>query len=130
MKKYTLILLTTLMIIAVGCANDTTKKENVGSPFVGGDKGIIAEFLRSGVYSEADKIEEIFDKETFPLGIVFKNKGEANIVAGKAIIQELVIELGFIAETLSFFLPKTSEKIKECIRENKMPDKPLFPRKE
>ena len=93
MKKYTLILLTTLMIIAVGCANDTTKKDNVGSPFVGGDKGIIAEFLRSGVYSEADKIEEIFDKETFPLEIVFKNKGEANIVAGKAIIKLSGVEL-------------------------------------
>jgi methionyl-tRNA synthetase len=37
-------------------------------------------------------------------------------------------QLTFIAESISVFLPKTSGKILECIRENKMPEKPLFNR--
>jgi methionyl-tRNA synthetase len=37
-------------------------------------------------------------------------------------------QLSFIAESISVFLPRTSAKILECIRENKMPEKPLFAR--
>jgi methionyl-tRNA synthetase len=47
---------------------------------------------------------------------------------GKAMIKELIEELHGIAVTLEFFMPHTSEKILECIRENKMPEKPLFAR--
>jgi methionyl-tRNA synthetase len=47
---------------------------------------------------------------------------------GKAIIRELLIMLHEIASDLEVFLPKTSTKILECIRENKMPEKPLFNR--
>lgn len=47
---------------------------------------------------------------------------------GKAIIKELLITLFAIACDLQIFLPKTSAKIIECIKENKMPEKPLFGR--
>lgn len=47
---------------------------------------------------------------------------------GKKIIEELVKELYEIASLLEIFLPRTSAKILECIRENKMPEKPLFNR--
>ena len=33
-----------------------------------------------------------------------------------------------IAEELTPFLPDTSKTIKELIKQNKMPEKPLFPR--
>lgn len=47
---------------------------------------------------------------------------------GKVMIGELVTELKAIAENLAPFMPQTSAKILECIRENKMPEKPLFAR--
>lgn len=47
---------------------------------------------------------------------------------GKKIIKELLEELYGVALKLQICLPKTSAKILECIRENKMPEKPLFNR--
>lgn len=47
---------------------------------------------------------------------------------GKKIIEELLFSLNEIAHDLQIFLPRTSAKILECIRENKMPEKPLFNR--
>ncbi len=47
---------------------------------------------------------------------------------GKALITALVYDLAVIAYHLEPFLPKTSAKIMECIRANKMPEKPLFNR--
>jgi methionyl-tRNA synthetase len=49
-------------------------------------------------------------------------------VKGKVIIKELLTTLHEIVCDLEIFLPKTSAKILECIRENKMPEKPLFGR--
>lgn len=49
-------------------------------------------------------------------------------VRGKEIIKELVEMLYDIALNLQIFLPNTSIKILECIREHKMPEKPLFNR--
>jgi methionyl-tRNA synthetase len=47
---------------------------------------------------------------------------------GKDLIREYVILLNHMARMLAVFMPKTSEKILECISENKMPEKPLFAR--
>lgn len=45
-------------------------------------------------------------------------------------IKFLLWDLYFISELLTPFLPETSEKIKKLVSENKMPEKPLFLRKE
>ncbi len=49
--------------------------------------------------------------------------------SGIILIKELVGRLDDIAVLLSPFLPETSQKIKECIKANKMPETPLFLRK-
>ncbi len=49
-------------------------------------------------------------------------------IKGEAFIEGYICELESIAKTLAVFLPRTSVKILECIRENKMPEKPLFNR--
>lgn len=49
-------------------------------------------------------------------------------VKGKEIILETLFRLEQIAKVLEYFVPNTSAKILECIRENKMPEKPLFNR--
>ncbi|MDO8492770.1 MAG: methionine--tRNA ligase [bacterium] len=49
---------------------------------------------------------------------------------GQALIRNLVHRLYKVAEMLAPLLPETSEKIKNLVKENKMPEKPLFPRKD
>jgi methionyl-tRNA synthetase len=49
-------------------------------------------------------------------------------VKGIELITEMRSRLYTIARLLQPFLSKTSDKIKECIHENKMPEKPLFAR--
>lgn len=58
-----------------------------------------------------------------PFKVIKINKEE-----GEAIILSLVKQLSGIAYLLRPFLPHTAERILECIRENKMPEKPLFNR--
>lgn len=51
-----------------------------------------------------------------------------NPVKAKEIVLTCLEDLFIIAEKLEPLLPRTSAKILECIRENKMPEKPLFGR--
>ncbi|MBP9782734.1 MAG: methionine--tRNA ligase [Candidatus Pacebacteria bacterium] len=69
--------------------------------------------------SQIDKT--IADSEPFKL---IKTEPEK----AKEIIRQLIRELYACAKALEVFIPKTSAKILECIRENKMPEKPLFAR--
>ena len=49
---------------------------------------------------------------------------------GKEMISSLVVRLYSVARMLNPILPETSAKIKSLIKENKVPEKPLFPRKD
>ncbi len=49
-------------------------------------------------------------------------------VKGKEMIVHCLSSLELVANRLALYLPNTSAKIIECIRENKMPEKPLFGR--
>ena len=49
-------------------------------------------------------------------------------VLAKNIVNSLLSNLHYVGILLRPFLPQTSAKILECIRENKMPEKPLFAR--
>ena len=60
-----------------------------------------------------------------PFKVVKENRKE-----GGKMISHLVSELNAIADILQIFMPSTSENIKKAIRENKMPEKALFPRKD
>jgi methionyl-tRNA synthetase len=55
-------------------------------------------------------------------------KIKINEAEAKADVHILLENLYTIATYLEIFMPKTSAKILECIRENKMPEKPLFNR--
>ena len=69
--------------------------------------------------SYADK----YIQSSQPFKVIKENKQE-----GEDIILKLVKHLSEIGNLLQPLLPKTSAKILECIRENKMPEKPLFNR--
>lgn len=60
---------------------------------------------------------------TKPFSVVKEDKG-----AGVEIIRSLVSDLYGIAISLAPFMPKTSEAIIDCIRDNKKPEAPLFNR--
>lgn len=72
-----------------------------------------------------DKVRELdlFIQTTEAFKVVKEDEDK-----GKELITEYVILLNHIARMLGFFMPQTSAKIMECIRENKMPEKPLFAR--
>lgn len=90
------------------------------------DRAVVDEFNVKVALNALTKRMGDLDKkiqETEPFKVVKVDEEK-----GKKMIAELVVELAAIAENLSIFMPKTSEKILECIRENKMPEKPLFAR--
>ncbi|HRH24789.1 MAG TPA: methionine--tRNA ligase [Candidatus Paceibacterota bacterium] len=60
---------------------------------------------------------------TKPFSVIKEDKD-----AGVAIIKDLVSDLYGIAVALAPFMPKTSEKIIDLIRDNKKPEAPLFAR--
>ena len=64
-------------------------------------------------------------QETVPFKVIKTDKE-----AGQKMITDLVIKLNSIRRMLSAILPETAGKIKVLIKENKVPEKPLFLRKE
>lgn len=74
--------------------------------------------------SEMDK----FIQENQPFKLVKGNTEE--IKEGRTMIEMLVQKLYSVARMLNPILPETSQKIKELIKENKTPPKPLFERKD
>ncbi|MCC2631216.1 MAG: metG [Candidatus Paceibacter sp.] len=64
-------------------------------------------------------------QETKPFSVIKEDKEK-----GKAIIKELVLELYTIARMLHTIMPETSDKIRAAIMANKMPEAPLFLRKD
>jgi len=77
-------------------------------------------------FDTATKLDEfIQEEEPFK-----KIKIESESEHAKNVVFTVVQGLWHIATQLEPFLPETSEKIKKCIIENKMPEKPLFLRKD
>ena len=71
---------------------------------------------------------QILDKKiqvTEPFKVV-----KVDLKKGKELITETVLELYAITRMLNSIMPETNEKLKKLIRENKKPEKPLFPRKD
>jgi len=64
-------------------------------------------------------------QETEPFKVVKTDPEKA-----KEIIKELVIGLYTIGRMLNPVMPITSDTIKKAVKENKIPEKPLFPRKD
>jgi len=73
-----------------------------------------------------NKIGEMdkFIQENQPFKVVKTDKEK-----GDKMISDLVMRLYSVAKMLNPILPETSEKIKELIKQNKTPEKPLFERK-
>ncbi len=76
------------------------------------------------VFKHVAELDELIQSKQ-PFKLVKTNKEE-----GIAVIKELIIKLNNIAQMLTPVLPETSKKIMEIIKTNKMPEAPLFLRKD
>ncbi len=76
------------------------------------------------IWSKASGLDQFIQKEQ-PFKLIKENKEE-----GERIIEKLLVELYRLALHLEPFMPDTSVIIKNLIKSNKSPEKPLFLRKE
>ncbi len=85
--------------------------------------------LNEAIHFVTDKQKKLdeYIQETAPFKLL-KSENQKEIVDGKEILKKCIIDLLFISHHLYFFMPKTSMKIYELVKENKMPEKPLFAR--
>ena len=89
MNKIIIAILSLVMIIGCSGGGEDNTVTNTESPYIGGNQGIIAEFLEMGVYNDETNIEEIFDGESFPIEVMIKNKGEEDVVAGDMVFRKI-----------------------------------------
>ena len=78
----------------------------------------------SGVFAKMQGLDEEI-QNTQPFKLV-----KTDPPKGKEIIKNLVMGLRGIAQHLEPFLPETARKIIEAVEKNKMPEVPLFLRKD
>lgn len=76
------------------------------------------------VFGMASELDGIIQRDA-PFRVVKEERAR-----GKEMIKNLVAHLYIIADMLEAIMPETSAKIKSLIKENKMPDTPLFARKD
>lgn len=76
------------------------------------------------IWSEISAMDK-FIQENQPFKVVKTDKK-----TGQKMISDLVVRLYSVARMLNPILPETSAKIKELIKQNKTPEKPLFARKD
>lgn len=67
---------------------------------------------------------DLLIQKTEPFKLIKTNREEA-----LKIVRDLCLRVYAIGEMLAIFMPQTSEMIKQLVRENKMPERPLFARK-
>ncbi len=102
-------------------------KESIEKGFAGVDEEIKSFNLQNAlnlIWAEVQFLDQKI-QETQPFKLV-----KVDPESGKKIIVELVQSLFAIAVSLEPFLPETSKKIQQLIKENKSPTEPLFARKD
>jgi len=88
-KHLAIIVLITAALFISGCGDDEV--EAGPSPYIGGSKGVIAEFEPLGL--EDSGVYTIFEEEAFPIQVILKNKGEHDIESGDTSISIYGIQL-------------------------------------
>ncbi|MAG08211.1 hypothetical protein CMO89_01955 [Candidatus Woesearchaeota archaeon] len=91
-KKLLSLTLLTALILIVGCAEEAQETSSA-SPFLGGTKGIVAEFQDMGIRNERTGQNEIYEGETFPIEILVWNKGEDDVEPSNLLVSLMGINL-------------------------------------
>ncbi|HLC96557.1 MAG TPA: hypothetical protein VJH97_04500 [Candidatus Nanoarchaeia archaeon] len=87
-KIHLLIVAVIGLLVLSACQSQSGKDDGSDqlSPFTGGSKGIVANFLDMGVFNDETGIEEIFEGESFPIEVLLNNKGEEEVIVGDATV--------------------------------------------
>lgn len=85
-KKMIVLLLISVVLAGCGGKQDVTTTPDA-SPYIGGNKGLVTEFLDMGIYSEESSMNEIFEGESFPIEIMLRNKGEEDLKPGDVTVK-------------------------------------------
>ncbi len=85
--------------------------------------------LNEAIHFVTDKQKKLdeYIQETVPFKLL-KSENQEDVKNGEEILKKCVFELLDISHHLYFFMPKTSMIIYNLVKENKMPEKPLFAR--
>ncbi len=120
-SKSSRITLSLAIIIALifafgGC---TKKEESTGplSPYIGGTKGIVAEFEEIGLVSDTSKMNEVYENEKFDVELTLKNKGEYEVGPGEVFIKLQGINPDDFGLPHNATNTETIEKVKEYLPE-------------
>ena len=120
MKKVLAILIIIIALgILPGCKKTDTSGEIAESPYIGGSKGIVAEFMDMGIYNDETGINEIYEDESFPIEIFINNKGEHDIGPGDVTVTLKGIYLGSFDGITSSGILDNEEDIEKISEYNK-----------
>ena len=110
-------------------------QDNLDGPVGIPERGGMKEYLDLLNHFEIGKAVQMIWKEIGAMDLFIQGNQPFKViktdkVAGQKMISDLVVRLDFVASMLSPILPETSEKIKALIKSNKVPEVPLFIRKD
>jgi methionyl-tRNA synthetase len=126
--------------LANGLGNLTSRvmkmaSTNLDTPVEIPDSTIPKEYFEYLEKFEINKAVQMIWAEIGALDLLIQDKQPFKLVktdpeAGKAIISELAVRLYTVGRMLNPILPEISQIIKDLVKENKMPEAPLFLRKD
>lgn len=113
----------------------TMAENNLEAPVVVSEIPMWPEYIDFLNNFEIKKAMDLIWREVSALDLIIQTElpfklVKTDIVAGRKIISDLVFSLHTVSRMLEPFLPETSKKIQELIKENKKPSEPLFLRKD
>ena len=110
-----ILLVLTLSLFISGCGED--EDSSTTSPFLGGTKGIVADFEEIGLVSDTSNMNEVYSGEDFAVEVTLKNKGEEEVEQGEALVKIQGIDtnqFGIPAESSN---PDEIEPITEYVKD-------------
>jgi len=116
-KKIIVVLFAVSLLVLAGCKekDDVTAPE---TPYMGGEKGVVADFEEMGIYNEKTNTYEIYEGETFPIEITLKNKGEYDINIGEVTATLIGINLNDFSGIVSNGVLNNTGEIEKISEDN------------
>ncbi|MBW2979950.1 hypothetical protein KY360_00855 [Candidatus Woesearchaeota archaeon] len=121
MNKKWFVLLLIMGLVLAGCEGEeqapVTKEV---SPYIGGTKGLVTEFLDMGIYNDESRMNEIFEGESFPIEILLRNKGEEDLRPGDVVVRIKGISLTDFSGIVAGGILQNTEAIERVSDVNNM----------
>lgn len=117
-KKIIAVLFAVVLLVLTGCEKGGEEVTTPETPYIGGEKGIVAGFEEMGIYNEKTNTYEIYEGETFPIEITLKNKGEYDVEANGVTATLIGINLADFSGIVSNGILNNTNEIEKISEEN------------